>query len=362
MTNSWNAATAAGACLELLAQAAPDKILNLAMPFVRANIGDTNNWRSREAAILAFGSVLDGPPLNDVKTLVREAIPLLIKTLKNDPNVAVRDTTAWTLARSIPIDRDTTTANLPALVECLRSTLANAENPVLAAHICFAIHNVAESYGDEADQPSGILGEHVEVLLRAILSASERDDAGEGNLRLHAYEALNTMFRCVPQDAVVFVNRCVPLLLEKLEKSLLATSQALSRDDIIEMLEVQGLLCNALANATQRLDMQQLSPFADRMMQAYLHLLSRVGEDKRIHEDALVAVGAIADKAGKEFSRYMQHFMPVLTQSLETNNLRPDEKHSVVSLASPLSVTLLAGSDRNSSMSLIISSICCSRR
>lgn len=331
--SSWNTATAAGSCLELLAQAAPDKILNLVMPFVRNNIGDGANWRSREAAILAFGAVLEGPPQMDVKRLVSEAIPLLIKTLKSDPNIAVRDTTAWTLARSIPIDRDTTTANLPALVECLRGTLASAENPVLAAHICFAINNVAESYGDEAEQPTGTLGEHVEVLLRAILQAADREDASEGNLRLHAYEALNTMFRCVSLDAVVFVNRCVPLLLEKLEKSIEATAQALSRDEVNEHLEIQGLLCNALSNATPRLDMQQLSLFADRMMQAYLHLFGRAGDDKTIHEDALVAVGAIADKAGKEFSRYMQHFMPVLTQSLDTTALQQDEKHSIVSLA-----------------------------
>lgn len=331
--SSWNAATAAGSCLELLAQAAPDKILNLVMPFVRDNIGDNANWRSREAAIMAFGAVLEGPPPMDVKRLVSEAIPLLIKTLKNDPHIAVRDTTAWTLARSIPIDKDTTTANLPALVECLRGTLASAENPILAAHICFAMNNVAENYGDEAEQPTGTLGEHVEVLFRAILQAADREDASDGNLRLHAYEALNTMFRCVSVDAVVFVHRCVPLLLEKLERSIEATAQALSRDEVNEHLEIQGLLCNALANAIPRLSMDQLSMFADRMMKAFLHLLSRTGDDNTIHEDALVAIGAVADKAGIEFGRYMQHFMPLLSQALSVSDLQPDEKHSVVSLA-----------------------------
>lgn len=331
---SWNCATAAGACLELLSQAAPTQILSLVMPFVRENINDLSNWRSREAAILSFGSVLEGPPVVDVQLLVREAVPILISTLKSDPHIAVRDTTAWTLARAIMIDRETTAANLPGLVDCLRSTLAGSENPVLAAHICYAIHNTADCFSDEADNPSGTLGgDHVEVLLRAVLGAADRQDAGEGHLRLHAYEALNTIFRSVPLDGISFVNRCVPRLLEKLETSIHASTQALNPDDVNEVVEVQGLLCGSLTTATQRLDMQQLSPFADRMMQAYLRLFNIGGEDRTVHEDALFAVGAIADKSGKEFNRYMNHFMPVLTSALATNALRHDEKHTIVQIA-----------------------------
>lgn len=330
---SWNCATAAGACLELLSQAAPAQILGLVMPFVRDNINDASNWRAREAAILAFGSVLEGPPVADVQGLVNEAVPILIQTLRTDPHIAVRDTTAWTLARAIMIDRETTARNLPGLVDCLRSTLSNSENPVLAAHICYAIHNTADCFSDEADNASGTLGEHVEVLLRAVLGAADREDAGEGHLRLHAYEALNTIFRSVPLDAMSFVNSCVPLLLEKLEKSIHASTQTLSRDDANEILEVQGLLCGSLTTATQRLDMQQLAPFADRMMQSYLRLFNVGGVDRTVHEDALFAVGAIADKSGREFNRYMQHFMPVLKTALTTNSLRHDEKHTIVQIA-----------------------------
>lgn len=330
---SWNCATASGACLELLAQAAPTQILPLVMPFVRENIGDTNNWRAREASILAFGSVLEGPPQDDVRALVREAVPMFIQTLKSDPSIAVRDTTAWTLARAVMVDRDTTAHNLPALVDCLRVTLASAENPVLAAHVCYAIHNTADRFSDEAENTTGVLGEHVEVLLRAILGATDREDAGEGHLRLHAYEALNTIFRSVSLDSITFVNSCVPILLSKLEKTIVASTQPASRDDTFELIEIQGLLCGSLQAATQRLDIQQLTPFADRMMQSYLRLFSSGGADKTVHEDALYAVGAIADKSGKDFSRYMMHFMPVLTAALSTNSLRPEEKHTIVGIA-----------------------------
>eukprot|EP00177_Eucheuma_denticulatum_P001623 GFKZ01002918.1.p1 GENE.GFKZ01002918.1~~GFKZ01002918.1.p1 ORF type:complete len:900 (-),score=168.63 GFKZ01002918.1:226-2877(-) len=313
--HSWNAATAAGACVELLAQAAPDTILNIVRPFIETNIQDHANWRSREAAILAFGSVLEGPPIENIKVLVREAVGILIETLVKDSNLAVKDTTAWTLARVISVDRDTTQAHLRPLVECLRGTLSTAESPVLAAHICFAIHNLAERFYEEAEEETGPLREHVEVLLGGLLQAADRDDASEGHLRVAAYEAVNAIFRSVSKDGIPFVLQCVPIFLEKLRKTLEALPCALSEDDVSDMLEMQGLLCAALSTATQRLNSSQIAPYADAMMEAYLQAFRMNGSAAAV-EEALIAVGPLAEAAGKDFNRYMPHFSPTLGQAL----------------------------------------------
>ncbi|CAB1431210.1 unnamed protein product [Pleuronectes platessa] len=47
---------------------------------------------------MAFGSILEGPELNQLKPLVIQAMPTLIELMK-DPSVVVRDTTAWTVGR-----------------------------------------------------------------------------------------------------------------------------------------------------------------------------------------------------------------------------------------------------------------------
>ncbi|CDF33511.1 unnamed protein product [Chondrus crispus] len=313
--SSWNVATAAGACLELLAQAAPDSILELVRPFIQRNIPDKANWRSREAAILAFGSVLEGPPIEHVKALVREAVGILVETLQQDPSLAVKDTTAWTLARVVSVDRDTTLAHLPALVNCLRGTLATAESPVLAAHICFAIHNLAVRFSEECEEETGSLREHIEALLQSLLQAADRDDASEGYLRITAYEAINALFRSVSKDGIPFVLRCVPHLLEKLVATLGGLPRALNEDEVSDMLELQGLLCGTLAVASHRLNSTQISPYADSMMQAYLQAFRMNGSAAAI-EEALLAVGALAEAAGKEFNRYMPHFMPTLQHAL----------------------------------------------
>ena len=63
------------------------------------NIGKANSpedWRLREAATFAFGSILDGPPPDKLAALVAVGLPFLLNALK-DPHTAVRHTTAWTI-------------------------------------------------------------------------------------------------------------------------------------------------------------------------------------------------------------------------------------------------------------------------
>ncbi|KAI0566958.1 Importin beta [Gracilaria domingensis] len=313
--SSWNIATAAGACIELLAQAAPNTVLGLVQPFIESNIRDQANWRSREAAILVFGSVLEGPPEVEIRNLVREAISVLIETLVRDPNLAVKDTTAWTIARVVLVDRSTTLSNLKALVECLKCSLMAAENPDLAAHICYAIHNIAERFYDEHEEESGPLTEHFQPLFACLMQTADRDDAGDSNLRISAYETINALFRSVTRDALPFIASCVPMLRDKLEAALNAVPRALSEVEQMDTIEKVGLVCGALTTATHRLTMEQVVPHADQLMRDYLNVFQVPGSEASL-EDAFLAVGALAHVLGKEFNRYMSHFMPYLQQAL----------------------------------------------
>ncbi len=102
--DDWNPCKAAGVCLMLLATACEDNIVPHVLPFVKENIKHTN-WRFRDASLMAFGSVLEGPDHAALKPIVEQAMPMLIE-LMHDGSVVVKDTAAWTIGRVCEIHSD----------------------------------------------------------------------------------------------------------------------------------------------------------------------------------------------------------------------------------------------------------------
>lgn len=67
--DDWNPCKAAGVCLMLLATCCEDDVVPHVLPFIKENIKHPD-WRYRDASVMAFGSILEGPDLNQLKPLV----------------------------------------------------------------------------------------------------------------------------------------------------------------------------------------------------------------------------------------------------------------------------------------------------
>ena len=93
---SWNLAKASTVCLNLVAQTTKDDVLEHVMPFVNKHISSPD-WRHRDAAILAFGNLLDGPHPPKVLQIVMDVLPYFLNVLKVDNNVAVKDSAGWAI-------------------------------------------------------------------------------------------------------------------------------------------------------------------------------------------------------------------------------------------------------------------------
>ncbi len=132
---------AASTCLASLATAVGDQIVQPVVPFIEANIR-ASNWHQREAAVMAFGSILDGPTGESIMPLVQQAMPILIEMLK-DPDVHVKDTTAWTLGRICELTSD---AIQPDALQPLVTGLAESLNdqPRIVTNSCWALMNLAD--------------------------------------------------------------------------------------------------------------------------------------------------------------------------------------------------------------------------
>lgn len=67
--DDWNPCKAAGVCLMLLATCCEDDVVPHVLPFIKEHIKNPD-WRYRDASVMAFGSILEGPELSQLKPLV----------------------------------------------------------------------------------------------------------------------------------------------------------------------------------------------------------------------------------------------------------------------------------------------------
>jgi importin subunit beta-1 len=174
--DEWNVSMAAGTCLALLASAAGDNLVPAVIPFIEANIRSTD-WHAREAAVMAFGSLLDGPDPSVLAPLVDQALPLLIGMM-TDADTHVKDTTAWTLGRvcDLLIGAIKPDVHLHPLVSALVTGLG--DSPRIAANACWALMNLADqlgSYYDDESAPtqSGPLSPYYQGTVEALLKITE---------------------------------------------------------------------------------------------------------------------------------------------------------------------------------------------
>lgn len=159
----------------LLATCCEDDVVPHVLPFIKEHIKHPD-WRYRDASVMAFGSILEGPELNQLKPLViqvshhrlvtvrtvdavkflngkkdektrscsvsllcspsLQAMPTLIELMK-DPSVVVRDTTAWTVGRICELlpEAAINEVYLAPLLQCLIEGLG--AEPRVASNVCW---------------------------------------------------------------------------------------------------------------------------------------------------------------------------------------------------------------------------------
>jgi importin subunit beta-1 len=305
--DTWNVAMAAGTCLSLVANCVADEVVPYVMPFVEQNI-NSENWKLREAATLAFGAILEGPK-QYLSQLISQAIPVLLSHMK-DPVMYVKDTTAWTLGRVCQLHPQAIGGGLPNVITVLAESLG--ENPRVASNVCWAIHNLAVAFEDDVDKSTSPLSPYFTGLMEKLIRVAERDkdDLDENNLRASCFEAINVLIQNGAKDTVPTVAAVVPIFIDKLEKTF--QLQIVSNDDKETQSELQSLLCGLLQIIIQKLG-DQVANWSDKMMQLFLQLF-QIKTTGPVQEEALMAVGAIANAV--DFEKYMSHFRPFLLEAL----------------------------------------------
>ena len=167
--------------MSFLYQIVPNCICVTTYAVFRENIKHAD-WRFRDAALMAFGAILEGPDTTQLKPIVVEAMPLLILLLK-DESVAVKDTAAWTIGRVCELNGEAALKDeyLQQLLEALVAGLS--AEPRVASNVCWAFTSLAEAAYENAEVPdwqdSSVpqtykLSPFFEPIVERLLQTSER--------------------------------------------------------------------------------------------------------------------------------------------------------------------------------------------
>ncbi|KAJ8753876.1 hypothetical protein K2173_000130 [Erythroxylum novogranatense] len=317
----WNVSMAGGTCLGLVAKTVGDPLVPLVMPFVEANIVKPD-WHCREAATYAFGSILEGPSIEKLTPLVNAGLDFLLNAMK-DENNHVKDTTAWTLSRIFELLHSPANGfsvisqeNLPRIVAVLLEGVNDAPN--VAEKVCGAIYYLAQGYED-AGNNSSLLTPCLPGIISQLLKTAERTDGGDSKLRSSAYETLNEVVRCSNiVETSQIIAELLPVIMSKLGQTL--DLQIVSSDDREKQGDLQSSLCGVLQVIIQKLSSTEATKSiilqaADPIMILFLRVLAC--RSSTVHEEAMLAIGALAYASGSEFTKYMPELYKYLDMGLQ---------------------------------------------
>ncbi|KAK9860363.1 hypothetical protein WJX84_011194 [Apatococcus fuscideae] len=323
----WNLSMAAGTCLGLVANTVSNDVIPLVLPFVTENIGktqSTEDWRHREAATFAFGSIMEGLSAEEAAKLVGMGMGFLCNALR-DPNTQVRHTTAWTIGRIFEKLQSSgaeaqllNTDTLPKIIQVLLESIH--DEPHIAEKVCYAICQLAAGLREAG--AAELLSQFFKEIVQALLEAGQRacEPQAQARLQLQAFEAINEVVRGASDATQPLVGQLVPLMISKLQQTFQAAPPGAPADVRARQQELQGLLCGVLQVIVQKLSdgdaaKSMILLYVDTIMEVLLTVFQAQGQ-QGVHEEAMLAVGALTYASGKGFLKYMPGFFPFLKLGL----------------------------------------------
>ncbi|KAF5983745.1 putative KAP95 protein [Fusarium bulbicola] len=310
--DEYNLSRAAYQCLQLYAQAVGATIITSVLQFVEGNLRH-EDWHNRDAAVSAFGAIMEGPDEKVLDPIVKQALPILI-TMMDDQSLHVKDSTAYALGRiteacSEAIDPQ---AQLPTLIESLFKGLLSSAK--MAPSCCWALMNLAERFAGDLGASSNAITPHFNNAVSSLLDVTARTET-ETSVRTAAYEVLNVFVQNAASESLQPVASLSDVIIKRLEETVPLQNQVVSVEDKITLEEMQNSLCTVLQAIISRLD-KEIIPQGDRIMQILLQILNSVGGKSSVPDAVFATISALSTAMEEDFVKYMDAFAPFLYNAL----------------------------------------------
>lgn len=319
--DDWNPCKAAGVCLSLMAGCCENAIVEPVIKFVMENLAHAE-WNHRDAAIMALGSVLEGPDPSILKEPILKVTGSLI-TLMDDSNIQVKDSAAWTLGRVCEHVPEAV-LNEQYLLPLLKALVGGLKGePRVATNVCWALASLAEAAheatGSDDDPPTYHLSPHFGDVIKSLVETADRDDANLNNLRSSAYEAIMDLIKYSAKDCYAVVQQTALEVMKRLDHVIQLDSQVdVVGSDRQQLADLASLLCATLQSLLRKISSDDAKQISDMIMRAiYLMLNSKSAQAGGVQEDAIMTVGVLVEAIGENFDKYMAEFSVLLFASLQ---------------------------------------------
>ena len=302
-------AASAALLLTCMAETLHDELNPLVLPAVYQGMNDAANptWQMRYAALYAFKALLEGSREMTFQKTVAEAVPFILGLARN-PVTQVRDAANHALSEICDGYITQVGPSAPKLVEVLQAGFQD-QSPMVAASAIFCCKCLAEAFEDDAEEATGTVSTFLQPMIQALLAAASREDASEHNLRPTAYEAINSLIMSAPLDHKTTIFGVLSEACGRLTASFQGGVPG------AQTLELQALLCGVVNVCVQRCEEAQVFVAKDQIMQIMISIFQSPATGGA-QEEALNICGNMADKLGREFLKYMPHFIGFVHQGI----------------------------------------------
>ncbi|SCU78925.1 LAME_0A06436g1_1 [Lachancea meyersii CBS 8951] len=306
--DDWNVAMSAGACLQLFAQNCGNYVVEPVLRYVEHNI-TSDNWRNREAAVMAFGSILDGPDKVQLTNLIHQALPPIIHLIK-DPCLQVKETVAWCIGRiaDLVVGAIDPQTHLPDVVQaCLQGL---EDHPKVATNCAWTIINLVEQMADTQGSP---IYNYYPILVEALMKAANSTD-NENSARASAFSALTTLVEFSTDQVADSAISISSFILDKLGQTMAVDETQLNTEAKQNLEELQSNVLSVLS-AVIRKNPASVTSVSDMLMDLFIKLLEKK-DTSYVEDDVFYAISSLAAALGKGFEKFLETFSPYLVNAL----------------------------------------------
>lgn len=317
--DEWDVSHAAATCLSYMAECVRDKILPVVLPLFTTH-ANNEQWCVRDAATVAFGSIMQGPSTEALRPYLSD--PSLLKLFMDhmhDANVVVRGSTAWTLGRmcqlhigAIIMDQARFEAVFGAFVQGLQ------DETRVAVSCAWGLKCMTESIDDEisasGQQTPSPIEPHFGNLVQVLFASGEKPGC-PARQRKGTYQTLVSLVHCSSQNSIAQVSNVTVMCLDRIEAMLAATSFPDKKDAD----ELESLISGLMSECVSKLG-EQIAPIADRVCAAYLNLYQK-GAGAAAQEEAVLGLGTFASALENNgIMRFATSIVPVLNACIQNFN------------------------------------------